>query len=510
VSVDLGRRKLILACLALLAVAAGGSAVTYAAFTATTTNSGSSFSAASSFPATLRVASGSYTGNASDNRAITDPGFQPDLVIVKADNNQIGVARTSTMTGDASKPLDGTTALSTQRIKSLTATGFTLGTNGQVNSNGVIYRWTAFKANNGALTIGSYTGNGAATRAITGVGFSPEYVSLLGAGAQAPVQRVSGMTTSFRFGSGTSVANAVNIFDSDGFTVGNGAEANTNGTVYHYVAFNEVAGTIQRASYTGNNTDNRAITGVGFQPDYMMIRANDTATARVGRHRPAALTGTSSQFFSAAANDAAGIKALQSDGFQVGTNANVNANGVTYHYIAFQNTAGGCSLPGPQTLSASADSWVDENSPTTNNGTASTFRVTSRNAARNTRALVQYALPTVPSGCNLTDAKLRLNNRTPASGRTLEVLRNSASWTETGVNWNNQPATTGTAATATTPSSPSFMEWDVTSQVQSMYAGTNDGFLVRDQTENGANLAQVFDSREASSNRPELVLTLSD
>ena len=91
-----------------------GGAATFAAFTATTSNSGNSFSAAATFGNTLRVASGSYTGNDTDNRAITDPGFQPDLVIVKADTNQIGVARSSTMTGDASKPLDGTTALATR------------------------------------------------------------------------------------------------------------------------------------------------------------------------------------------------------------------------------------------------------------------------------------------------------------------------------------------------------------------------------------------------------------
>ncbi len=504
------RRKLSVLGAALLVLAATGGAATFAAFTATTGNSGNSFSAAATFNPSLRVASGSYTGNATDNRAITDPGFQPDLVIVKADTNQFGVARSSTMTGDSSKPLDGATALSTLRIKSLTATGFTLGTNAQVNSSGVTYRWTAFKASSGTLNVGSYTGNGAASRAITGAGFSPEYVALLGAGTSRAVERFAGMTTTFRFGSGTAVANAVNSLDAGGFTVGNAADANTNGTVYHYIAFNEVAGAIKRASYTGNNTDNTNISGVGLQPEYVMIRANDTATAREGRHRPAALTGTSSQFFSNTANDVVGIKALQSDGFQLGTNVNVNANGVTYHYIAFKNTADGCSLPGAQTLSGAADSWVDEGSPTTNNGTATTLRVTSRSPANDTRALLQFALPTIPAGCDVTAATLRLNNRTPVAGRTLQALRNTASWTEAGVNWNNQPATAATAATATTPGAAAYMQWNVLTQVQAMYAGTNNGFLVRDQTENGANIAQVFDSDEASSNRPELVVTFGD
>jgi hypothetical protein len=41
-----------------------------------------------------------------------------------------------------------------------------------------------------------------------------------------------------------------------------------------------------------------------------------------------------------------------------------------------------------------------------------------------------------------------------------------------------------------------------------MYAGTNNGVLIRDQVEDatGAQL-QAFSSREAASNRPELAIT---
>ena len=46
----------------------------------------------------------------------------------------------------------------------------------------------------------------------------------------------------------------------------------------------------------------------------------------------------------------------------------MNANTVAYHYIAVKNTAGGCSLPSSQTLTASADSWIDEAAPSSNKG----------------------------------------------------------------------------------------------------------------------------------------------
>ncbi len=97
---------------------------TLSAFSDTTSNSGNSFEAATAFGGDLRMASGSFTGDGSDNRSI-DAGFQPDLVIVKASTNQIGWAGTST--GDSSKPLAGAIVLGTNRIQSFAANGFTSG-----------------------------------------------------------------------------------------------------------------------------------------------------------------------------------------------------------------------------------------------------------------------------------------------------------------------------------------------------------------------------------------------
>ncbi len=75
------------------------------------------------------------------------------------------------------------------------------------------------------------------------------------------------------------------------------------------------------------------------------------------------------------------------------------------------------------------------------------------------------------------------------------------------MNWSNQPLTTGTAATVASGSG--YREWTVTQQIQAMYApGANHGFLIRDATENGTGLDQVFHSREkGTDNPPRLVLT---
>jgi hypothetical protein len=85
------------------------------------------------------------------------------------------------------------------------------------------------------------------------------------------------------------------------------------------------------------------------------------------------------------------------------------------------------------------------------------------------------------------------------------VLQANAPWTEGAVNWSNQPATTGTAIT--TSSGNGYREWNVTTLVQSMYGGTNNGFLIRDASEGGGGSEQQFHSREKGSEMPQLVIT---
>ena len=146
------------------------------------------YSAAS---AGMRVLSGQYNGNGNDGRAIF-VGFQPDVVFVKRDQgNNSGLdyfpqARTGAMAGDVTKNLSdaGGAGVATYAggIKSLDPTGFTIGTNPAVNTNGAPFYWIALKAAPGELLVGSYTGDGTDSRSITGVGFQPDYVMLLPAG----------------------------------------------------------------------------------------------------------------------------------------------------------------------------------------------------------------------------------------------------------------------------------------------------------------------------------------
>ncbi len=174
-------------------------------------------------------------------------------------------------------------------------------------------------------------------------------------------------------------------------------------------------------------------------------------------------------------------------------------------------------VPSSTTLTATADTYVDEASASTNFGTDTTMKVRSQLrvvlVGGNARALVRFVLPTAPDLCSFSTATLRLNTTSVDSGRTLQALRVTQSWIESGggsATWNAQPTTTSTAA-ATTASASGYIQWTVTTQVASMYAGTNNGFLIKDLNENAINLGsqQVFSSRQAGSNPPQLVVTFA-
>jgi hypothetical protein len=466
----------------------------------------------------FRMATGTYVGNAVDNRAIAGLGFQPDVVIVKG-TSQISVMRTSTMpsSGNNTKPLTGNTAL-VAGVKSLTSDGFTLGTGNQVNASGTTYHWTAYKAANGVLKVGTYTGNASNPRSITGAGFQPEYAAVLPANNTAAIQRFDGMSAGFLFLSGTGNANRITALGADGFSVG--SEGNANTIVYHYILFNEVAGAVDTGVYAGNNsTPSQTITAVGFQPDHLMIRGDGNVN---GIHRPASLAGTGSFLFTTGANVASGITALTADGFNVGNDSAVNANN-SYYYLALKNTAGGSSQFSTLAGTNAGDSWVNQASPSANLGGDSVLKVTSKSGNSNTRALIQFTLPTAPSGFTRKHSAMYLRDSSSASGRTIQAFRAGpcaagsvppcqSPWSEGGVTWANQPPTAGTAATAVTVNADGYLGWEVTSLVDAMYTGSNFGFILRDEIDdNPGGPEQQFTSEEGSADQiPRLDVTFGN
>ncbi|MGB2713372.1 MAG: C25 family cysteine peptidase [Vicinamibacterales bacterium] len=282
-----------------------------------------------------QILSGSYTGDGVDNRSITGLGFQPDVLIIKGDNTQIGVIRTSTMTGDNAKPMTGGTALTANLIQSLDPAGFTIGNDARVNSNGIEYYWIAFKQGSKRLEVGSYTGNGGNPRTVSGLGFSPDFLVVVSAGAAEAVWRSTADTESFNFSTSAGSFAWITALGATSFTITNDARVNANGTTYHYIAWNEVPGVMEVGTYTGDGLNNRNITGLGFEPEYVLVKQDGTQEAvqhpaSIGRSVDDTL------FFLGAASLADRIQQLNGDGFQLGTNTDVNASGVGYQYIAWR------------------------------------------------------------------------------------------------------------------------------------------------------------------------------
>jgi type II secretory pathway pseudopilin PulG len=284
-------------------------------------------------PGPMRLVTGSYVGSGEDDRAISGIGFQPDVVIIKAATNRAGVIRTSTMSGDRTKVLGSTGALVSNCVQSLDADGFTVGTDSRVNGWGGAYYWVAMKAGSD-LAVGSYVGNGADNRSITGVGFQPIWVVTLGDGSDSVFRPgpAAGDSSYIMTGTG-SQTNRIQALAPDGFQVGSNADVNESGTTFHYIAW-AASSQVSAGSYIGNGSDNRSITGIGFQPLVAWVKRDDSQSAV---WRPASLTGDSTLYWGGTASASNRIQALQADGFQVGTNGTVNTNGNTYYRLALRD-----------------------------------------------------------------------------------------------------------------------------------------------------------------------------
>jgi large repetitive protein len=166
---------------------------------------------------------------------------------------------------------------------------------------------------------------------------------------------------------------------------------------------------------------------------------------------------------------------------------------------------GGCSSAGTVTAPANVDSWIDQASAGSNFGNDQILKLKRETGSKANRALVRFNLPAVPSGCTVTGATLRLYAASAATGRTMQALRISQSWAENTVRWNNQPTTAGTAAGTTSVSG--WNQWTVTPQVQTMYSGSNHGFLVRFDVETNPVAEMQFHARNKGSEHPELRVT---
>ena len=300
---------------------------------------------ASANAANFTAKMGYYIGSGS-TKTVNGLGFQPDLVIITASTTAgVSVFKTSAMSS-ANTAYYSATADNTASSITLTSDGFTIGTIANVNSANVLYRWAAFDGSDctstGYFCVGTYSGSGATSRTIT-TGFKPDMVTIKRSTAVAAHFRTASMAsnrTEFYTSTAANTGGAyIASMSTTGFTVG--TTDNTSGGTYNYFAFRAGASTFEEGTYSGNGTDNRNITGAGFQPDLVFVKNSTSLTAN---NRRSVMSGDKhfgdlASYVSDAVSDTTNmIQSMQSDGFQIGSGANTNESGYTMYWFAFGGT----------------------------------------------------------------------------------------------------------------------------------------------------------------------------
>jgi hypothetical protein len=146
------------------------------------------------------------------------------------------------------------------------------------------------------------------------------------------------------------------------------------------------------------------------------------------------------------------------------------------------------------TFTASEDSYTDQTTPTSNFGTSST--VNSDNSPMQ-QGYLKFDVAGV-SG-TVTSAVIRLFVK-DETGNAPVLASTTNGWSESTINWNNQPAAGPAVANWGNAPSSSFVEYPVTAVV------TQNGtysFVLVPESSNGMGIA----SRQSSTNKPQLIVT---
>lgn len=292
--------------------------------------------------ANFGMRTGYYLGTGA-SKTISGLGFQPDLVIITPSAaTGASVFKTGVMPANTTSYFSAT-ADDTGTNIAFTTDGFTIGGLAVLNTNNVLYRWMAFSGSDctatGYLCVGTYTGNGAASRTIT-TGFQPDMIQVKRSTAVAAHFRTASMAANRTEFFTSTAANTAGAYIASsvatGFNVG--TTDNATGAIYYYLVFRAGAGSFAQGSYTGNATAGTNRTGLGFQPDGVVIKNSTNATAN--NRRSIIYTdrhfGDLASYISNSVVDATGmVQGMVSDGFTVGAGNNTNATGDTFYWFAF-------------------------------------------------------------------------------------------------------------------------------------------------------------------------------
>lgn len=191
---------------------------------------------------------GTYTGNGGNPSPARSTGFLPTCVIVMSATTDQPVIKFAAgqAAGNASEM--GTSTGDVAVWDSLNATDFKTQDDAQVNTNAVTYYWAAWKLVSGAITSGTYTGNGSDNRDIdisdtsSSADFLAEFVTVFAPSGESAVFYPDVETGDFSlfYAAGGGAANYIqDLIGTTGFQVSNSVAVNGNLTTYYYFAMKD-------------------------------------------------------------------------------------------------------------------------------------------------------------------------------------------------------------------------------------------------------------------------------
>jgi hypothetical protein len=315
-----------------------------------------------------------YTGNGStqsivNNSNTTATTFQPDFVWTKSRSYVNSHRLFDAVRGTQAVLYSNLTAAETTETGTLTAfnsNGFSLGSNGECNTNAATYaawQWragvSAVSNTSGTITstvdagttqgfsIVTYAGTGANATVGHGLGVAPKMIIVKSRNASNNWPVWHGVITGSQFlllNTTDAVGTAANVWNStvptsSVFSVGTNIGTNNSGTTYVAYCFAEIAGYSAFGSYTGNGSANGPFVYLGFRPRFVMIKRTDNTgfwtmldSSRLGYNV------TDKPLYANVSNAEATAQGTDfiASGFKVrATDNDVNTSSGTYIYVAF-------------------------------------------------------------------------------------------------------------------------------------------------------------------------------
>jgi hypothetical protein len=327
-----------------------------------------------------------YEGNGS-TQYVSNVGFEPDLVWIKQRNGSASHSLQDSVRGAGQNYnlYSDNTAYEGQYgiygyLSSFDTNGFSVavGSGSHTNANSSTYVAWNWKAEGAAVNIGvnsitgstpsiasdvsantaagfsivKYTGNGT-SGATVGHGLSspPEIViyKRLDSTANWIVKSTLLSTDNYL------LLNTIDSSASDGgvfwnstvpsstlFTLGNSLSVNGSSASYIAYCWHSVAGYSKIGSYSGTGATGNIITGLGFEPVWLMVKRTDSSgnSWLIVDNKRIETNGNKSELFAdtSSAESGSGYNiTFDSDGFTLNTTTtNANASGGTYIYMAFK------------------------------------------------------------------------------------------------------------------------------------------------------------------------------